>query len=154
VFLDVGVKLGVPAAPLAFLLLFASNFFSVITPQDPARTCCSQAAATCHRGPLQLGAIATAVSLVVYLVIGTPWLLLSRADGTMVGLAGARVMVMQTRFHTTRARVAADGPVFAIAPIAPLVEAQAPAKTPAAPQAAQARRQNGRWLTAAGHAGT
>ena len=28
VFLDVGVKLGVPAAPLAFLLLFATNFFS------------------------------------------------------------------------------------------------------------------------------
>ena len=33
VFLDVGVKLGVPAAPLAFLLLFATNFFSAITPQ-------------------------------------------------------------------------------------------------------------------------
>ncbi len=33
VFLGVGVKLGVPAAPLAFMLLFASNFFSVITPQ-------------------------------------------------------------------------------------------------------------------------
>ena len=32
VFLDVGVKLGVPAAPLAFMLLFASNFFSVIAP--------------------------------------------------------------------------------------------------------------------------
>jgi hypothetical protein len=31
VFLDVGVKLGVPAAPLAFLLLFATNFFSGIT---------------------------------------------------------------------------------------------------------------------------
>ena len=33
VFLEVGVKLGVPAAPMAFTLLFASNFFSVITPQ-------------------------------------------------------------------------------------------------------------------------
>ena len=48
-------------------------------------------------------------------------------------------MVMQTRFHTTRARVALLTALsFAIAPIAPLVEAQAPAKTPAAPQAAQA----------------
>ena len=33
VFLDVGVKLGVPAAPLAFQLLFATNYFSAITPQ-------------------------------------------------------------------------------------------------------------------------
>ena len=32
-FLDVGVKLGVPAAPLAFQLLFATNYFSAITPQ-------------------------------------------------------------------------------------------------------------------------
>jgi len=28
VFLDVGVKIGVPVAPLAFTLLFASNYFS------------------------------------------------------------------------------------------------------------------------------
>ena len=33
VFLDVGVKLGVPAAPLAFQLLFATNYFAAITPQ-------------------------------------------------------------------------------------------------------------------------
>ena len=33
VFLDVGVKLGVPPAPLAFQLLFATNYFSVIAPQ-------------------------------------------------------------------------------------------------------------------------
>ena len=33
VFLDVGVRLGVPATLLAFLLLFATNFFSGITPQ-------------------------------------------------------------------------------------------------------------------------
>ena len=33
VFLDVGVKLGVPVAPLAFQLLFATNYFSANTPQ-------------------------------------------------------------------------------------------------------------------------
>ena len=33
VFLDVGVRLGVPAAPLAFQLLFATNYFSAIAPQ-------------------------------------------------------------------------------------------------------------------------
>ena len=32
-FLDVGVKLGVPPAPLAFQLLFATNYFAAITPQ-------------------------------------------------------------------------------------------------------------------------
>ena len=37
VFLDVGVKLGVPVALLAFLLLFATNFFSAITPQGGER---------------------------------------------------------------------------------------------------------------------
>jgi hypothetical protein len=33
VFLDVGITLGVPAGPLAFMLLFSHNLFSVITPQ-------------------------------------------------------------------------------------------------------------------------
>ena len=33
VFLGVGVKLGVPAALLAFQLLFATNYFAAITPQ-------------------------------------------------------------------------------------------------------------------------
>ena len=37
VFLDVGVKLGVPLAPFAFLLLFATNFFSANTPQGGER---------------------------------------------------------------------------------------------------------------------
>jgi len=77
VFLDVGVKLGVPAAPLAFLLLFASNFFSVITPQGSSANLLFAGSGYLSQGDLyKLGAIATAVSLVVYLVIGTPWLLL------------------------------------------------------------------------------
>ena len=36
VFLDVGIKLGVPAAPLAFQLLFATNYFTAIAPQGAA----------------------------------------------------------------------------------------------------------------------
>ena len=33
VFLDVGIRGGVPAPLMAFALLFASSYFSVITPQ-------------------------------------------------------------------------------------------------------------------------
>jgi len=78
VFLDVGVKLGVPAAPLAFLLLFASNFFSTITPQGSSANLLFAGSGYLSQGDLyRLGAIATAVSLMVYLLIGTPWLILA-----------------------------------------------------------------------------
>lgn len=76
VFLDVGVKLGVPAAPLAFVLLFASNFFSVITPQGSSANLLFAGSGYLSQGDLyRLGAISTAVCLVIYLVVGTPWLL-------------------------------------------------------------------------------
>jgi len=39
VFLDVGVRGGVPAPLMAFALLFASSYFSVITPQGGAPEC-------------------------------------------------------------------------------------------------------------------
>jgi DASS family divalent anion:Na+ symporter len=72
VFLDVGVKLGVPAAPLGFLLLFASNFFAVITPQGSSANLLFAGSGYLSQGELyRLGAITTAVSL-VYLLIGTP----------------------------------------------------------------------------------
>ena len=76
VFLDVGVKLGVPAAPLAFLLLFATNFFSAITPQGSSANLLFAGSGYLSQGELyRLGAITTAFNLVLYLVVGTPWLL-------------------------------------------------------------------------------
>jgi DASS family divalent anion:Na+ symporter len=76
VFLEVGVKLGVPAAPLAFMLLFASNFFSVITPQGSSANLLFTGSGYLSQGELyRLGAITTGISLLVYLSIGTPWLL-------------------------------------------------------------------------------
>jgi DASS family divalent anion:Na+ symporter len=76
VFLEVGVKLGVPAAPLAFMLLFASNFFSVITPQGSSANLLFTGSGYLSQGELyRLGAITTGISLVVYLAIGTPWLM-------------------------------------------------------------------------------
>jgi divalent anion:Na+ symporter, DASS family len=75
VFLDVGVKLGVPAAPLAFMLLFATNYFSVITPQGSSANLLFVSAGYLSQKELyQLGALATAFNLVVYVVVGLPWL--------------------------------------------------------------------------------
>ncbi|MBP7146252.1 MAG: DASS family sodium-coupled anion symporter [Acidobacteria bacterium] len=77
VFLDVGVKLGAPAAPLAFLLLFASNFFSAITPQGSSANLLFVGSGYLRQGELyRLGAITTAFNLAVFVLLGLPWLLL------------------------------------------------------------------------------
>ena len=79
VFLEVGMKLGAPAAPLAFMLLFASNFFSVIAPQgSSANLLFAGSGYLTQRELYRLGALTTAVSLVIYLVIATPWLILTQ----------------------------------------------------------------------------
>ena len=76
VFLGVGVKVGVPAAPLAFALLFASNYFSVLTPQGSSANVIFAGSGYLTQGELyRLGALTTAFSLLVFLVVGTPWLL-------------------------------------------------------------------------------
>ena len=76
VFLDVGIKLGVSAGPLAFMLLFASNFFSVITPQGSSANLLFTGSGYLSQGELyRLGAITTAITLVIYLVVATPWLM-------------------------------------------------------------------------------
>ena len=77
VFLDVGVKLGVPIAPFAFLLLFATNFFSANTPQGSSANLLFAGSGYLSQGDLyRLGALTTAFNLAVYLVVGTPWLVL------------------------------------------------------------------------------
>jgi DASS family divalent anion:Na+ symporter len=74
VFLDVGVKLGVPAAPLAFQLLCATNYFSAITPQGSSANLLFAGSGYLSQGDLyRLGALTTACSALIYLVIGTPW---------------------------------------------------------------------------------
>jgi divalent anion:Na+ symporter, DASS family len=75
VFLDVGVKLGVPAAPLAFQLLFATNYFAAITPQgSSANLLFAGSGFLSQRDLYRLGAVSTACTMLIYLVIGTPWL--------------------------------------------------------------------------------
>jgi divalent anion:Na+ symporter, DASS family len=75
VFLDVGVKLGVPAAPLAFQLLFATNYFSAITPQgSSANLLFAGSGFLSQRELYRLGGQTTAFSMMLYLIVGTPWL--------------------------------------------------------------------------------
>ena len=76
VFLDVGVRLGVPAAPLAFLLLFATNFFSALTPQGSSANLLFAGSGYLSQGEMyRLGAITTGFCLLVYLIVGLPWLM-------------------------------------------------------------------------------
>jgi DASS family divalent anion:Na+ symporter len=77
VFLDVGIKLDVPAAPLAFSLLFATNYFSAITPQGSSANLLFAGSGYLTQGELyRLGALTTAFLFVLYLIVGTPWLFL------------------------------------------------------------------------------
>ena len=77
VFLGVGVKTGVPAPLMAFALLFASSYFSTITPQGGSQNVIFVGSGYLTQGELyRLGLLTTVFCLLVFLVIGTPWLLL------------------------------------------------------------------------------
>jgi DASS family divalent anion:Na+ symporter len=76
VFLDVGVRGGVPAPLMAFGLLFASSYFSVITPQGGSQNIIFAASGYLTQCELYtLGFLATLAFLGVFLLIGTPWVL-------------------------------------------------------------------------------
>jgi DASS family divalent anion:Na+ symporter len=77
VFLDVGVKGGVPAPLMAFALLFASSYFSVITPQAGSQNVIFVGSGYLTQPEFyKLGLLATLFFLCVFLVIGTGWILL------------------------------------------------------------------------------
>jgi DASS family divalent anion:Na+ symporter len=74
VFLDVGTKGGVPLPLMAFGLLFASSYFSVITPQGGSQNIIFAASGYLTQRELyRLGAVVTLAFLTIYLVIGSPW---------------------------------------------------------------------------------
>jgi len=76
VFLDVGVKSGVPVALMAYALLFASSYFSVITPQGGSQNIIFVASGYLKQSELyRLGLATTGFCTLVFLVIGTPWIL-------------------------------------------------------------------------------
>ncbi|MGZ5067165.1 MAG: DASS family sodium-coupled anion symporter [Usitatibacter sp.] len=74
VFLDVGVRGGVPAPLMAFGLLFASSYFSVITPQGGSQNIIFAASGYLTQRELyKLGFFVTLAFMAVFLVIGSPW---------------------------------------------------------------------------------
>jgi DASS family divalent anion:Na+ symporter len=76
VFLDVAVRTGVPAPLMAFALLFASSYFSTLTPQGGSQNVIFVGGGYLTQGELyRLGFLTTTFCLLVFLVIGTPWLL-------------------------------------------------------------------------------
>jgi DASS family divalent anion:Na+ symporter len=75
IFLDVGITLGVNPAILAFQLLFATDYFSVITPQGTGANLLFVGSGYLSQGELyRYGALTTAVSFLIYAVVGTGWL--------------------------------------------------------------------------------
>ena len=82
VFLDVGVRGGVPAPLIAPGLLFASSYFSVITPQGGSQNIIFVASGYLKQGELyKLGLLTTIAFMTVYLLIGTPWILFVNSGG-------------------------------------------------------------------------
>jgi DASS family divalent anion:Na+ symporter len=76
VFLGVGVKIAVPPPLMAFALLFASSYFSTITPQGGSQNVIFVGSSYLTQGELyRLGLLTTVFCLLVFLVVGTPWIL-------------------------------------------------------------------------------
>jgi divalent anion:Na+ symporter, DASS family len=77
VFLDVGIRGGVPPTLMAFSLFFASSYFSVITPQGGSQNVIFVGSGYLTQRELyRLGFLTTLFFLIVYLTIGTGWILL------------------------------------------------------------------------------
>jgi divalent anion:Na+ symporter, DASS family len=77
VFLDVGIRGGVPAPLMAFSLFFASSYFSVITPQGGSQNVIFVGSGYLTQRELyRLGLLTTLFFLAVFLSIGTAWLML------------------------------------------------------------------------------
>ena len=76
IFMGVATNAGVPAALMAFMLLFATNFFAAITPQaSSANVIFIGSEYITQREVYRVGGLITLANLVVFMVVGTPWIL-------------------------------------------------------------------------------
>ncbi len=76
VFLHVGVDAGVPGELLALMLLFATNFNSVITPQGSSANVLFAGSGYLSAADIyKNGGIVTATNTAIFLLVGTPWIL-------------------------------------------------------------------------------
>ncbi|MGI9263975.1 MAG: DASS family sodium-coupled anion symporter [Gammaproteobacteria bacterium] len=77
VFVGVAVQAGVPPTLIAMMLLFATNFFSVITPQGSSANVIFASSGYLTQGEVyRTGAIVTFANLLIFMIIGTPWILM------------------------------------------------------------------------------
>jgi len=77
VFMDVGVRGGVPAPLMGFALLFASSYFSVITPQGGSQNIIFVGSGYLTQRELyRLGMLTTLFFMAIFMLIGTPWILM------------------------------------------------------------------------------
>jgi len=77
VFLGVAVKAGVPAELMAYMLLFATNFNAIITPQGSSANVIYTGSGYIEAGEVyKVGGIVTAVNTLVFLTIGTAWIMM------------------------------------------------------------------------------
>ncbi len=77
VFLGVAMNSGVPPTLIALMLLFATNFFAAITPQgSSANVLCAGSGYLTQGDMYRMGGIITLTNLLIFMIIGTPWILL------------------------------------------------------------------------------
>jgi len=76
VFLGVAIKSGVPPELMAYMLLFATNFNAIITPQGSSANVIYTGSGYIEAGEVyKIGGIVTALNTMVFLTIGTAWIL-------------------------------------------------------------------------------
>ena len=76
VFLGVAIKAGVPAEMMAYMLLFATNFNAVITPQGSSANVIYSGSGYIKAGEIyRVGGMVTLVNTMVFLTIGTAWMM-------------------------------------------------------------------------------
>ena len=77
VFLGVAVKAGVPAEMMTYMLLFATNFNALITPQGSSANVIYAGSGYLESSEIyKYGGIVTLVNTVVFLTVGTVWMML------------------------------------------------------------------------------
>ncbi|MBU0719888.1 anion permease [bacterium] len=77
VFLQVGISAGVPSEMLALMLLFATNFNALITPQGSSANVIYAGSGYIEPGEIyKVGGIVTLVNTLVFLTLGTAWMML------------------------------------------------------------------------------
>lgn len=76
IFLSVGVSAGVPGELMAMMLLFATNFNATITPQGSSCNAIYLSSGYISARDIYIyGGAITLLNLIIFLVIGTPWIL-------------------------------------------------------------------------------